>query len=149
MKRVFVFLLILIEIFLTSCHKRVSAEAILCEFSSAYPISATVYSPVRKNGEDGYIDEEMLFGMYGVTDHPTDEYALVLHSKVSTVREIGVFVTESGDERLRLYELLTDRIALLSSFADGEGFIRKYRAVVVYGFVDDSERALRLFDSLL
>ena len=48
-----------------------------------------------------------------------------------------------------LTELISKRLAFLGSFADGEGFIRRYRGVIVYGFVDNSARAQEVFDGII
>ena len=56
---------------------------------------------------------------------------------------------EMGDDELELTELISRRIDFLSSFTDGEGFIRKYRGVIVYGFVDNASSATALFDRII
>ena len=72
-----------------------------------------------------------------------------MYGKVSTVRELGVFITRNSDERMKVTELATNRIRFLESFVDGEGFIKKYRTITVYGFVDDASRAEWLLDNLI
>ncbi|MBQ7343300.1 MAG: hypothetical protein IJW53_00880 [Clostridia bacterium] len=148
MKKALSLILLMSLVFLTSCSHKKSAEAIALEFCRVYPLEARVYSSLSSKYEDGYIDEEMLTALYGDVEVLTEEYALILYGKVSTVREIGVFIAKTSDERMELYELATNRIELLSSFAEGEGFIRKYRDVFVYGFVDDAKRAERIFDGI-
>ncbi len=148
MKKTLSLILLISLVFLTSCSQERHAEAIALEFCRVYPLEARVYSSLSSEYEDGYIDEEMLTALYGDAEVPTEEFALILYGKVSTVQEIGVFIAKTSDERMELYELATNRIELLSSFAEGEGFIRKYRDVFVYGFVDDRARAERIFDGI-
>ena len=149
MKRIIAAFLCASLLMLTSCSRDASAEDVLTEFCREYPISASVYSSLSAEGEAGYIDSEMIRLLYGVDEYPTDEFALVLYGKVDTVREIGVFITKDGSERIVIAELLSRRISFLSSFSDGEGFIRKYRGVLVYGFVEDASYAEAIFDRIL
>lgn len=149
MKRTLSIILLLCLVFLTSCSPERRAEDIAAEFCRGYPLEAKVYSSLADEHEDGYIDAEILMALYGDDNVPTEEFALILYGKVSTVREIGIFITKTSDERMELYELASGRIKLLSSLTGGEGFIRKYRGVFVYGFVDDAERAKRIFDGTL
>ncbi len=149
MKRTAAILLLISLLLLISCSERACAADVAAEFCRAYSLDGRVYSSLAKEGEDGYIDDEMLHALYGDSDCLVTEFAIVLYGKVSTVREIGVFIAENGSERMELLELATDRVSFLSSFADGEGFVKKYRAAVVYGFVDDASRAEGLLDSLI
>ena len=149
MKKAISLLLLFSLIFLVSCKKTMSAYEIAHSFCEAYPLESKVYSSLRTQDEEGYIDDEMLTALYGTTDLATDEFALVLYGKVNIVREFGVFITRNSDERMKITKLATDRISFLSSFAKGEGFIKKYRNVTVYGFVEDAARAEGLLDSLI
>lgn len=149
MKRLTALLLLLSLLTLTSCKEERCAKEILYSFCLAYPMDARIYSSLADEGSDGYIDSEMLVALYNGVEPKAREYALVLYGKVSTVREIGVFITNTGDERKEIFELASDRLDFLDSFAQGEGFVRKYRTVTVYGFVDDSAEAIRLFDEIL
>ena len=149
MKRAIALLIILLLIPFTSCSEKKDSFAILTEFCDEYPIDSCLYSSQYGKGERGYIDPEMLYSLYGTERFPGCEFSLVMYGKVDTVREIGVFVTEKGEDRIELIELITKRINFLSSFSDGEGFIRKYRGVLVYGFVEDSSYAEALFDRII
>ena len=149
MKRTVALIIILSLIPFTSCSGGQSAESIATAFCEGYPLYTDVYSSEKSEGQKGYIDSQMLTALYGGTARPTGEFALVLYGRVDTVREIGVFVAENGDDRMEVIALATERIELLSSLAEGEGFVKKYNTVIVYGFVDDVERATRLFDSIL
>ena len=149
MKRTVAILLLLSLIFVTSCSQRKSAEEILLDFCKEYPIVTTQYSSLSQKDEEGYIDSEMLYTLYGVKSFPIAEFSLVLYGKVDTVREIGVFITSMGEDRIELAKLLSNRIKFLSSFCEGEGFIRKYKGVLVYGFVENSSYAEELFDRII
>ena len=65
------------------------------------------------------------------------------------MREIGVFIIENGQDKILLTELISGRIGFLSSFAEGEGFVKSYKGVMVYGFVENSARAQELFDRII
>jgi hypothetical protein len=149
MKKTVSLILSLLIALLTSCTESVSAIDIAVAFCGGYPIDAKVYSSSASEGEEGYIDAEMLNVMFGISERPVEEFALVLYGKVSTVRELGVFVTKNSDERMEITELAMSRISFLSSFVEGEGFVKKYRTVTVYGFVDDASRAEMLLDNLI
>ena len=149
MKRAIALLVFLSLFPFTSCSEKISAEVVLIKFCDEYPISADVYSSLADEGEAGYIDSEMLYALYGTESFPDCEFSLVMYGKVDTVREIGVFVTKKGEDRIELIELITKRINFISSFSGGEGFVRKYRGVLVYGFVEDSTYAEELFDRII
>ena len=149
MRRIVALTLLFAMLFITSCSADADAETILSAFCREYPISAQMLSSLADEGEDGYVTDEVrdvIF--YGYTDLPR-EYALVLYGRVDTVLEVGVFLTDSADERMALYELLKNRIDLLSSLVEGEGFMKNYNGIFVYAFVDDTERAEKLFDSII
>ena len=148
MKRTVALIIILLTIF-TSCSGTESAESIASAFCEGYPLCTEIYSSLKDEGQNGYIDSQMLTALYGQSKRPTEDFALLLYGRVDAVREIGVFVTVNGDERMDVITIATDRIELLSSFAEGEGFVKKYRSVIVYGFVDDAERAKLLLDDIL
>ena len=149
MKKIIAVLLVISILPLSACKKTRSAEDILSELIKEYPIEATLYSSLCYEGDEGYIDTDMLSALYGVSEYPTRDFAVVLYGKVDTVREIGVFVTDGGDDVIRTTEIITRRISFLSSFAEGEGFIKKYRGVLVYGVVWNSSYAEELFDRIL
>ena len=149
MKRLFALLLSFVLVFITSCTREASAEAVLRELCRVYPINAVVYSSRASEYEDGYISEDMLVALYGESDIPASEIAVVMYGDVGAAREIGAFTVRTGSERMRLFELATERINFLSSFVDGEGFVKKYHGVMVYGFVDDALSVERVLDSLL
>lgn len=149
MKRTVCVILFASIIFLTSCKGGRSSDDILKDFCQEYPIDSVIYSSLAYENGEGYIDKEMLLGLYGLDEYPVKEFSLVLYGKVDTVREIGVFITESSEDRIELFEILSRRISFLSSFSDGEGFIRKYKGVIVYGFVMDAAYAESIFDKII
>ena len=146
MKRIIALLVILSLVSLMSCSPSVSSEEILMGLCASYPIDSTVYSSLASQGAKEYIDAEMLKTLYRVAEAPCKDFSIVLYGKVSTVREIGVFVTHSSDERLKVLDIAGERVAFLRGFAEGETFVRKYKSVIVYGFVDDAERVVRILE---
>ena len=149
MKKAITILMLLSFAFLTSCTETKNPMDIALAFCDEYPLDATVYYSSAAEDENGYIDTEMLMTIFSINNHPVNDYALVLYGKVSTVRELGVFVTRNSNERMKVTELAPNRIRFLESFVDGEGFIKKYRTMTVYGFVDDASRAEWLLDNLI
>ena len=149
MKKAISIVLLFSLLFLSSCTETKNSMDIALAFCDGYPFDATVYSSLATENDQGYIKSEMLMTMFAIAEHPVSDYALVLYGKVSTVRELGVFVTRNSDERMKVTELATNRIEFLESFVDGEGFIKKYRTVTVYGFFDDVSRAEWLLDNLI
>ncbi len=149
MKKAISIILLLSLMTITSCKGTGNALDIAYSFCEEYPLEAEVYSSLFSEGEDGYIDDEMLVALYGKSELSVSEFAIVLYGKVGTVYEVGVFITPNGHQRMDIVELAKYRIDFLSSLAEGEGFIKKYRTVTVYGFLDDPSRAERLLDSLI
>ena len=133
----------------SACSQRVCAKDVLSEFCTEYPIDREIYSSFDDEYGRGYIDKQMLTLLYGVDEYPVREFALVFFGKVDTVREVAVFITDSGDDVIKASEIATARIEFLSGFSDGEGFIKKYRGVLVYGFVEDAAYTEEIFDRLL
>ena len=148
MKRAIVSFIVCLAL-LTSCSKKQSAEDVVLGFIREYTIDSIVYSSRCEKVDEGYIDEQMLVLLFGVDEYPVDDFALVLYGKVDIVQEIGVFVTHNSDEHMKVTMLLSERIALLDSLSNGEGFIKKYRSAIVYGFVDDPDRVISIFDKLM
>ena len=149
MRKVLAILLLISVLLLESCSDAHNTEDILSEFCRQYPIDMTVYSSSKKTSEEGYIDADMLNGLYGISEYPVSDFSLVLYGKVDTVREIGVFATKTGEEKIETLELLKNRIDFLSSFSYGEGFIKKYKDILIYGFVENASYAEELFDNIL
>lgn len=150
MKKTVYALFVLFAFLLASCSRSTgSACDMLVAFCSEYPISASVYTSIAEDGDARQIDRQMLLSLYGVDGYPTDEFAIALYGKVGSVREIGVFFTDNGVQRAELFDLINSRISFLSSFSDGEGFVKKYGEIIVYGFVDDAARAVGIFDMLI
>ena len=149
MKKAISIVLLFSLLLLSSCTETKNSMDIALAFCDGYPLDATVYSSLATENDQGYIKSEMLMTMFAIAEHPVSDYTLVLYGKVSAVRELGVFVTRNSDERMKVTELATSRIEFLESFVDGEGFIKKYRTVTVYGFFDDVSRAEWLIDNLI
>ena len=149
MKRIIALVLLLSMIFITSCSADADARELLLTFCNEYPMSVEILSSLADEGEDGYVTDDVRAALFDGYDRLPDEYALALYGRVDTVMEAGVFITDSADERMALYELLQKRIDLLSSLVDGEGFIKNYHGTFVYAFVGDRARAEKLFDAII
>ena len=147
--RILALVLLLATLLLTSCTQVRHADEVLSEFCREYPIDRQIYSSLANEREEGYVDREMLRALYGVSECPVRDFALVFYGKVDTVREIGVFVIGRGDDVVEISELAARRISFLSAFSDGEGFIKKYKGALVYGFVESAADTEAIFDSIL
>ena len=133
---------------LTSCKKQRSAEDILREFCLAYPIEGEIF--VSLSDKDGaYTDRDSITALFGDGFEPPHEYALIINSKINTVTEIAVFIIQSSAQRGHLSEFASERITFLESFLDSEGFMIRRGDVFVYGFIEDKERAVRIFEGIL
>ena len=147
--RIIALLLLISVLPLTACSQKRSAEDVLTRYCEEHPIDQQIYSSLADEYDTGHIDREMLTSLYGDEEYPVRELALVFYGKVDTVREIGVFITSGGDDVIRASEIAAARIRFLSGFSRGEGFIKKYRGVLVYGFVEDASYTEEIFDRIL
>ena len=147
--RILAIILLLSTLLLTACGHTVRADDILAELCREYPIDRQIYSSLSDENDKGYIDSEMLRALYGISEYPVREFALVFYGKVDTVRDIGVFVIGRGEDVMEISELVARRISFLSSFSEGEGFIKKYKGALVYGFVESAADTEAIFDTIL
>jgi len=133
---------------LTSCKRQRGAEDILREFCLAYPIEGEIFVSLSDN-EGAYTDSESIISLFGDGFEPPHEYALIINSKINTVTEIAVFIIQSSAQRGHVSRFASERITFLESFLDSEGFMIRHGDVFVYGFVEDKERAVRIFEGIL
>ena len=147
--RIIALLILISTLTLTACTHKPCAKDVLSELCREHPITREIYSSLDGEYESGHIDQQMLNSLYGTEEYPVREFALVFYGRIDTVREIGVFITDSGDDVIRVSEMATARISFLSTFSGGEGFIKKYRGVIVYGFVEDASYTEEILDSIL
>ena len=127
-----------------SCsRKERNAYDILLRFCEAYPLYGTVYNSGTPEDELDDILTLLFEGEEGRV--PRGNFAVMLYGSMDTVSEVGVFVTSFGHEIIDVIELAERRIGILDDSSEGEGFIIRDREVVVYGFVGDKDRAVRLF----
>lgn len=130
-----------------SCSRRErDAYDILSRFCEAYPIHGTVYNSNTPENELDDILTVLFEGEGGRV--PRGNLALMLYGNTDTVSEVGVFVTSFDHEIIDVIELAERRISILDDLSEGEGFVIRDREVVVYGFVGDKDRAVRLFKSI-
>ena len=139
MKRIALCIIIIVALMLlSSCGADYTdSYKVVSDFCSDYRISGRVYSSLSGEGEEGYIDPSMIHLMFSRTELLPDDYALLMHTRLDTVFEIGVFVTRSGDERMELSEMCLDRIALLSSLSRGSGEVMIKDNLLIYFFTED------------
>ena len=147
--RIVALILLLSTLLLTACTQVRRSDEVLSAFCREYPIDRQIYSSLASERDEGYVDAEMLRALYGIFEYPVRDFSLVFYGKVDTVREIGVFIIGKGDDIIEISELVARRISFLSTFSKGEGFIRKYKGTLVYGFVENAADAEKIFDSIL
>lgn len=126
------------------------AMTLLEEFSTSYGIDGAKYYSECASDEDGYIDDELWESLFILSEPPDMEYALLLHSKLDTVCEVVVFVSDNAETRYLLTDVIAERLDFLaaSSFV-GEGFTVRSGYVTVYGFLPDASRARAVLSELI
>lgn len=141
---------------LSGCGREKDAVDLLRTFSASYGTVGVMYSPAIPEGEVGYMGSELYAALYGEDALEPQSYAILLSPSLSEVGECGVFLCGDTYEAARICEMCLDRIALIRSVSyagqieSGEGaFVRRFGTAVVYGFLDDGERAERIWKRLL
>ena len=142
MKRLLL-LFLLIVTFLFSCGARtVEPCEVIARFRDGYLPSGRIYLSDAKEGEEHYAPEELLSDMFDFQSEKPQKWALLIHSRLDYVGELGVFYSESPGERLMLYEACRGRVSLLThSGAVGGGFVLIRQGSVIYGFFPEPEPA--------
>lgn len=142
MKRIFV-LLFLCAFILTSCGEEPDVRSLTEEFVSAYGADGTVYSTECREGEDGYISDDLaerLFGseVIGMT------YSVFLNTHLDYTSECGAFLVDTADKS-SIIELCQRRMSLLDPRGE-HSFVRIYSNVIFYSTMQDKARAERFAD---
>ncbi len=140
MKRIVsVLLLFVILTSLVSCrtHHDNSMSVVLA-YAEESESAGVVYSSLAKEGEDGYISPSLRAALFGDGELPAD-FALLIHSRLDTVTELGVFLVENDDEGLQVCELLSERLLLLRTLARGDGETMLVDNLAIYYFGESPE----------
>ena len=135
---------IFISIFtcLCSCSSRYeSTERVARIFATLYGIDGRIYSSLKTEGDDGFIEPSVKSTLFNRVELLPYDYTLIIHSRLDSVFELGLFLSPSASERRELSEMCLERISLLSSLADGEGKVLMRDNLVIYLFSSDIERA--------
>lgn len=140
--------------FLLSFSSCASAERepreILSDFCRLSGIEAEIFSYDAAPDSPEFIDRETVRVIYSSYMPVGVEYAVALHSKLSSVREVGVFVARSSSDKYELMSMIDGRISYLNaSGAKGQSFIVRCGDVIAYGFVDDADKAERIMRKLM
>ncbi len=148
-KTIAVFLLIssLLATFF-SCAKSLDAEAMLTEFTELYTAVGTVYTPTAKEGDAGYIDDELFRKIYIFEGDIPERFALLLNYHADFGAECGVFISYSSEERERLVEMCTERIRLVGRGGDG-AFITVTGPVIFYSTMPDRARVEGIWSKII
>ena len=133
---------------LFSCTEKRDAYALLTEFTTAYAADGVIYSPVIKEGDEGYVGKGLIERIFIYTgDFPTN-YAIFLNSHPDFGSECGVFVCDSADQCDRITEACLERIDLLGRGRDN-CFVKRTGLSVFYSTFSDRERAERLWCEII
>ena len=148
MRRVFCAFLIITTLFsLTSCGESRSAFEMLSEFVSAYGAEGVIYRSDAGEGEEGFLEYDLLKKIYVFYKDFPEEFAIFLNSHADYGSECGVFVCDDSGEASEVSKMCLERIKLLDRGGDGSFVIRE-GCVVFYSTMSDSERARRVWKSV-
>ena len=136
---------------LSSCGgAEVEPRAVLRDFCRIYSMEARIFDSGAAPDSEEYIDGQTVTTVFCAPLPVGVDFALALHSKLGSVREVGVFRAGSSSDSYELIRLIEERLGYLSS-ADpsGEPFIFRRGGILAYGFLEDGDRAEELLRSLL
>lgn len=150
MKKIISLLMLISCLCLYSCRGEYDKTVgVVSDFIKEYGISCTIYSSLAPEGEDGYISPELCKQLFANTDVLPPDYSLVLHSKLDSVFELGVFLSNDAADRLAILDECAGRVRLLESLTDGEGRVLIKNNLVIYIFLKDIENALSILERVL
>ena len=163
-KRLFSFLcaLALLLIFissvfsLASCRKNPSPYILMQEFSKAYGVDGTIFSPAVKEGDDGYANEDFFELIFRETPEYVSDYAVLFLSRLDRVGECALLLCYSDYDALVACDVLRRRVDLLKSMGASTDTSYVTNAVVfksgkyaIMCALSDNERAERLWRKIL
>ncbi|MBQ7363273.1 MAG: hypothetical protein IJW48_02355 [Clostridia bacterium] len=149
-KRVTLIFTLLLTVFsLGSCLESYeSSRSVVDAYLQESGVQGRIYSS-EAGPEDGeYMSEELRSIMFGDVELPSD-FTLLVHSRLDSLTELGVFKVESADEGLRISELAAERIELLRTLADGDGDVTVRCDLVIYCFGTDKEKMKETLSRIL
>jgi len=126
LKRILALLLALALVFsaLSGCGAVRDPDEMLSELAKTAKLEGVIYSSEKREGEDGYMTEELFCRIYLYEGEPPKAYAVLLNSHPTYGAECGAFLYESEDERQRLTDMCEERMALLSEGGENRLLIR-------------------------
>ena len=150
-KAIAVSVLLSLLLFLFSCGGRTKGRAcdVLTDFCKSYGIEAELICSCAQ-GSCTEPDEQLLSTVFCAPFPVGVDYALVLHSKLTSLVEVGVFSAAGGSDRFGLIPILEERLAYLREVGgEGEGFLFCKGGFVFYGFLSDPQRAVGILRALV
>lgn len=148
MRRVFCAFLLIATLFaLVSCGESRPAFEMLSEFVSAYGAEGVIYRSDAFEGEEGFIEYDLLKKIYVFYKDFPEEFAIFLNSHADYGSECGVFVCGDAGEAAEVSEMCLERIKLLDRGGDGSFVIRE-GSIVFYSTMSDSERARKIWKAV-
>lgn len=149
MKRILLILIVIaLGLSMASCGRELVAETLLCDFLSAYGAGGTVYSPLSSEGEDGYVDGDMMSKIYIHEGAFPENYAVLLNSRADYGAECAVFVCKDKYESARVMEICRERISLLGK-TEGDTVIYRSGNIIFYSTFDDIDNVERIWIKII
>ena len=146
-KAVLTFLFFIVCLSTVACESKSSAQEMLYDFCKLYGAEGVIYSPDKKEGEDGYITPRLFSDIYLFYGAPPENYAVMLNSRTDISAECGAFVSDNGAELSAIEEMCRERIAALG--AEERGVIIRSGSSVFYSTFDDTEKAREIWYSII
>lgn len=139
--------IISISMLLSSCKRDRDAYLIMEEFLLAYGAEGTVYSSRVSEGDEGFVADDFISGVYGFVGESPENYAIFFNAHPVNRYECGVFVCYGADEIMLVEEMCLGRIRLLS--ATDRGFVGVKNGVVFYSTMKETERARKIWNNII
>ena len=148
MKKIALFLILVMLISLVSCEREYLADELISDFVSAYRAEGVIYSYSVMEGELGYVCDgflERIFVFYGELPR---NFALLLNSHADYGAECGVFVCDGIDELEIVSEACLERMRILDKSGEYSLLIRT-KNTVFYSTLRDKERAGNIWRQII
>ena len=141
-------LLTILCLSLFSCESRRDAYEIIDSFVSAYGAEGIIYSPKINEGDEGYINSDLIRKIYVFSGRFPENYAIFLNNHTDFSSECGAFVCSDADMLNMVEEMCLERIRLLSGGED-HAFVKRSRDVCFYSTMKDRARAEKIFSQII
>ena len=128
--------------YLSSCGNIThSPYELMDDFLSIYRGTGTVYSPKCKEGDAGYVTEDICKQFFRDFDLVPLEYAIYSHSRLDGICEVGFLSSVGVADKRDVLELASSRVDFLRGYYNADGGAMIHGGVIIYYFSTDA-RAL-------